>query len=1152
MRTHKRFIALVLVVVMAFSGAVMSVASAAKLTDADKYANKGALTKLTLAYAIDVLQQLGVVAGVSNVTDDEGKVTEYTFDGESLVTRQQFALFTARIATALPGMFVVDPNSEMKTNTKFKDLVDKTYTLAIDHCYGEGYILGRDEENTVFDPLGNITFAEAVTMLTRALGYTGLVYPTGFMTKAADRETRLIGEYADFPMNTVALNTPITRAQMAMLLWNFLLSERYELEMVYNGAKGEWDSVRIAHPILATFGIKRTIGYVTAVPNWSASLDVLDAYGNNVNLIGGGLASANTQFQVYRDICVSPQDGSARIITTMDKLGLGDYKADPLELLGLKVTVYEDKRVNAEFNINIPTIVYGSKIDIDIEEVDGAFNTGDSGITDSLNVPFPAIEDLALNREDFFNAYVPNLYTFNGDAVLSGIIGTNKGAAALTAPVAPTAPTPVDYTQTNANLLLIDQQRYAAEKEIYDAAVKKYNEDLIEYNAASLLSAAQIRAFEDTKYFAQKAANKTNYKLELVYNGDYSDGTPEYFYIFRPYKVGVYFQDAGRDNNKFFTTAVVTNDVTRPGDKKVEHAANFVDEDIKELVLNKGYLYTYYGANLDIYAELDEDAGAIPVAANMTAKVVNFKLATGNNKQVYFNSGDPKALGAWPDANNVNPDGKGVYTIYYDGDAALLARRTSDGPDEYQTSQYVVILSMSLTREITLRDKDTQARIGQGYRAYVLNAQTGKQEWIVIHMIDGEDDDVTTLAKGTPVRLVNVGNDYYDVATKGDENFITHVKDKEYAGFRAPALVTDINANTNLISALPQIWGTPTTTGNISARIDTRTNIVIYGQVQTSSGVADGAVRYTGNAAGLKYLRDDIIKAGRATEIVAVGVGAPATGYARFVYVKATGILSGPVASVDNYAMVLTHDAGLTSGGYNYGTAKLADGKDVNIASKTPADIQRGRLVELTSEKVTSFDGTEYTVVKTVDYSLDLNGVDIKTANNKFDAFFATPTSINRSAGANLQAKGDLPLSYSANFGFELVGPTFGDALAATNSFAFDKNLFKVVVAYTDDKGETILNTDGRPTAADANVKEQFIPITQTEYQKILDAKGKIYIFAYTAGNGTADEAVVFATMLIDLRGITEADTTSAGWAGANAAAATPTKTRNNPFGWRD
>ena len=1090
MRNHKRFIALILVAVMAFSGAVMS-ASAAKLTDADKYPLKGALTKVTLAYAIDVLQQLGVVAGVSNVTGDDGKVTEYTFDGDSLVTRQQFALFTARISTARPNLFVVDPASEMKTNTKFKDLVDKVYTLAIDHCYGEGYILGRDEENTIFDPKGNITFAEAVTMLTRALGYTGLVYPTGFMTKASEggvgikEPIALIGEYADFPMADVALNTPITRSQMAMLLWNYLLSQKYELEMVYNGAKGQWDAERVPHAILEMFGIKRTIGYVTSVPNWWAELDVGNGAWDVNNawvsapLKGTNLQPANTQFQVYKDICISPRNGGTNIVTTMDKLGLGEYKADPLELLGLKVTVYLDSRLNPDFDINIPTIVYGKKYEIDIKDVDGAWNTGDSGKVDSLSIPFPAIEDLIMDKADFCSAYVPNLYTFDKGAVLKGVKGAEKDP--------------------------------------------------------------------DTVYLARKAANKTNYRLELVYNGDYTDGTPEYFYIFRPFQVGVYYKDPDRDNRLCFTTQVVKADpATDLYDRKIDHAANFIDEDIEELVLDKAYLYTYYGANLDIYAELTEDKGVIPTAANMTSKLVTFKLPAGGSKNVYFNHDVPKALGAWGSASPVNPDGKGVYTVYYDNEAALLARRTSDGPDEYQKSQYVLILSLSATREVTLRDPDTYSRIGQAYRALVLNAQTGKQEEIVIHLINGEEIDYGVNSNewraliGVPVRLANKGFDFYDVATKDNENFITHVANKEYAGYKNPGTMANLPVASNRVQ-LPGIsWPAPSTPvfgADIFTFINANTNIVIYGPTEYKStaitadnptGAIYGAVRHTGNAKGLEYLKD-LLASGNTDYLIAVGLGVTPTGSTSNVFLKVVpnaagnNTISGPPAATGNYAMVLNNDGGLTSGGYYYGTARLADGTTVNVASKTASDILRGRLIEVSGDKVTAFD-IEYSLATAKDSTLDF-GVDPDVFGN-FNSYFASPTSIPTRKVGQLDIWGNTLGAYAADYSFDLT----------YESFSFDKNIFKIVVGYTHEtkadstatppvvgKIEQKLVTEGRPTKADGNVKEQFVSISQSEYQKIIDAGGEIYVVTYTAGTGS-DRSVVFATMLIDLQGCKNKD----------------------------
>ena len=1080
MRNHKRFIALILVVVMTFGGAIMSV-SAAKLTDAEKYTDKGALTGISLAYAIDVLQQLGIVAGVSNVKDDDGNVIEYTFDGDSLVTRQQFALFTARIETALPNRFVVDSSSAVASTSGFPDLVDDTYTLAIDYCAKEGFVIGRDDGS--FDPKATIQFQEAVTMLTRALGYTGLSYPMGFITKASEggvgikEPIALIGEYADFPMDDVALNTPITRTHMAKLLWNYLLSQKYELELVLNPTTNQVDQQRVAHPILKNFGIERTIGYVTAVPGWFAELDVgyraLDAAGNvvPVPLVGGGLSAANTAFQVMRDICISPLNGSKNIVTTMEKLGLGAYRADPLELLGLKVTVYEDKRPNPAFNINIPTLIQGKKIEIDIEEVDGAYNTANNGLIDSLSIPFPAIEDTAMDMADFFAPGLPNLYTFDDAAVLKGVKGAQGVADAI--------------------------------------------------------------------YLAQKAANKTNYRLELVYNGEYSDGTPEYFYIFRPFKVGVYVNNAKKaaPNNIVFTTDVA-DDATNV-EKVVAHAASFKDKDITELTLNKAYLYTYYGANLDIYAELTEDAGAVPTAANFNTQRVDFKLPAGT-KSVFFNNGSPKADGAWgAAAPHITPDGKGVYTVYYDGAAALLARRTGDGPDEYQRSQYVVILSLSATREVTLRNpENTSVITGQAYRAKVFNAQTGKEDTIMIYNINGEVIDYGVNSPewlamiGIPVRLVNKGPDYYDIATEDNENFITHVAAKEYAGAAHPGAAANLPATTNRIT-LPTIWpssllpGTP----NISTFINANTNIVIYGPTEYKiagdpTSAVYGAVRHTGNQKGLDYLKTLLSSAAVKGYLIGVGLGVTPTGTAGYVFLEikadaANTTIAGPPASTGNYAMVLNNDPLIIYGGYYYGTARLANGTTVSVASKTASDIQRGRLVELSGTIVNAYD-VDYTLAASKDNRLDF-GTDPAVFGN-FNSYFASPTSLSTYKAGQLDTYGHTLTDYSADFGFEIADP---------DSFDFDKNIFKVIVAYTAEvtaADNTVtppisatyapkLVTEGRPTIADPNVKEQFIAISNTEYDRI---KGNIYMVTYTAGTG-ADREVVFATMLIDLRDVKDA-----------------------------
>ena len=1092
MRNPKRFIALILVVMMAFGGVMMNV-SAAKLTDADQYTTKGALTGVDLAYAIDILQQLGVVRGVSEVLDEDGKIESYVFDGESLVTRQQFALFTARIATALPSRFVIDPDEDVKTNTTFKDLIDKTYTLAIDHCFNEGYILGRDEESTIFDPIGNITFAEAVTMLTRALGYTGLVYPTGFITKASDPDVRLIGEYADFPMANVALNTPISRGQMAMLLWNFLLSERYQLEMVYNGEKKDWDTVRIGRPVLETFGITRTVGYVTAVPNWSANLTVFGLYKTyttdaKISLAGQALTSANTPFVVYTDICISPASvlpeynvvgdfvgyaSSAKpILTTMDKVGLSEYKADPLYLLGLKVTVYQDTRVNPEFNINIPAIVNGTKYEIDIEEAEGANNPDAANAVTALSLPFPPLgEEAVVDWGNFLARKIPNLYMFGeGDAVLSGI----------------------------------------------DTAAAEAN----------------------TIYLAQKANNKTNYRLELVDNGAIYDGTPEYFYIFRPFKVGVVFVDD--TGAKRFTTEVKSVDKV-DANRPILHAANFKDEEIESVDAAKGYLYTYYGANLDIYAELDEKTEAVATAANYTAGRVDFSLAAGN-LSVLFNS-SLKAQGAWGGVQSVDAfngitrkdiDNKGVYTIYYDGAAALLARKTGGG-ELYKKSEYAVVMSISNTREITLRDpNDPTHRIGQAYRAVVFNAQTGKTETIAIWKIDDKEDDfektdptLLTDIVGLPIKLAfaGAGNDYWNVYTEESKNFVyVPLDDDPNMEYKAAnkAITANLEDTIRRITVAEAAANANhlTFAGNTAtAYINTNTIIVVY------SEVGNKVTRLAVTKDNLAQLKD-LIGDGYAKNIALVGLGGKEgkTGVAGYIFLKTASNVTA--ASTNKYAISLgTTD--VYYGGYSFGSVKQMDGSVLNVYAETGADLNKGNVVLLGSNTV-EYDGVTYTAVKYTDNKLNIStvagfdGIATKTSLRNVDPpvvdtvlFEQTGIVTDYVDGARITIAalpGTAEYNYLEEFKGELRVFMKYESTKAAAATA-DTPAIDAVEAFTD-------------VWFDGAANQQFITLNQAQYYNLKNTAKDVYAVVYSVDDGAGVKNAVGIALVIDYTN--RAETTAA------------------------
>lgn len=149
--------------------------------------------------AINSLADIGLVVGIN---DKE-------FGTNQDVTRQQMALFIARLRS---GLHITGFEKE-SNRTPFTDLTDPTYYKAISYCYDFGIIAGRTP--TTFDPTGNVTVQEAVTMAVRALGYTDLDYPDGYMKRA-----ELFGllknlEDADQKAN-------MKRGQVAQLIYNAL------------------------------------------------------------------------------------------------------------------------------------------------------------------------------------------------------------------------------------------------------------------------------------------------------------------------------------------------------------------------------------------------------------------------------------------------------------------------------------------------------------------------------------------------------------------------------------------------------------------------------------------------------------------------------------------------------------------------------------------------------------------------------------------------------------------------------------------------------------------------------------------------------------------------------------------------------------------
>ncbi|MEE0968447.1 MAG: S-layer homology domain-containing protein [Clostridia bacterium] len=159
MKNFKRILALVLAVMMVvacmvFVGAEEEAADVAYNADAIVRLNKLGIFK-------------GTTSGDMKADDD--------------VTREQMALFTARV---VEGKVATNYWESYENDTTFEDIDDEAaeYVGAIAYSFGEGIVIGKSDVR--FDPKGNVTYQDALTMVVRALGYTGQSYPNGCINKA--------------------------------------------------------------------------------------------------------------------------------------------------------------------------------------------------------------------------------------------------------------------------------------------------------------------------------------------------------------------------------------------------------------------------------------------------------------------------------------------------------------------------------------------------------------------------------------------------------------------------------------------------------------------------------------------------------------------------------------------------------------------------------------------------------------------------------------------------------------------------------------------------------------------------------------------------------------------------------------------------------
>ena len=178
--------------------------------------------------AIEQLAELKITAGKS--------ASEFGVNDN--VTRQQMTLFMARLLTGNE----INGFENAANDTTFTDITDPTYFKSISYCYKNNIIVGRDE--TTFDPTGNVSVQEAITIAVRTLGYTDLAYPEGYIETA-----KHFGLLTN--LENVNYTTPMTRGQVAQLLYNTL----HNINLVGEYGKSLYDAKFSENPRKGYFEI---------------------------------------------------------------------------------------------------------------------------------------------------------------------------------------------------------------------------------------------------------------------------------------------------------------------------------------------------------------------------------------------------------------------------------------------------------------------------------------------------------------------------------------------------------------------------------------------------------------------------------------------------------------------------------------------------------------------------------------------------------------------------------------------------------------------------------------------------------------------------------------------------------------------------------
>lgn len=184
MKNLKKVLALVIALTM-----VLTTVAFASYPDVDANAN--------YASAVELLSALEILQG-----DENGN-----FNPDNTITRAEYAAVVCR------ALGMENAANSAKGATIFTDVAaDHWATGYINLASQQGIVNGKG--NGIFDPEGNVTYAEAVKMLVVALGYEPMAasrggYPTGYLTVA--NSTKITANVSSSGTDTAALRSTVAQ-----------------------------------------------------------------------------------------------------------------------------------------------------------------------------------------------------------------------------------------------------------------------------------------------------------------------------------------------------------------------------------------------------------------------------------------------------------------------------------------------------------------------------------------------------------------------------------------------------------------------------------------------------------------------------------------------------------------------------------------------------------------------------------------------------------------------------------------------------------------------------------------------------------------------------------------------------------------------------